>query len=940
MSSEGGELNHHSPHGQRVFGLVWRWFRAISRQNVEYTSNVSSRHAQTEDAASKFWSIYITEAERYDSALVESWKADMEGMLIFSGLFSASLTAFIIESYKNLIPDTGNMTVALLSQVSQQLSAQFNGSHLSIPSPIPFEVQTSSLICNGFWFVSLGLSLTCALLATLVEQWAREFLHKTEIRPSPVRRARVFSFLYYGISRFGIHAIVDIIPLLLHIALVLFFAGLAAFLLPINFAMTTIVSGILVVFLAFYTVITILPVVSLDCPYRTPLSAIFWRFVQYFALIFNLPSTNRSLTDAVLAAAMQRRDIRDERAVLWTLESLTDNTELLPFVETVHDIIYAPTGFRRVDDHLFRLVLQTTDSHTSLPSRILAFLWSAETLSPDDPLRNRRQVEGLRALWSLAFVASRISMLPMKEVYWINYTSLQPLTIPREYKLALYSVIDYTYLKNIRQRLEEIGTMLSLGAISTARERRRMIRCLRATVPSLDADVTVQQRGLRAEISSSLHILGRIATSDPDGPTSYDDFAVARRVIGDLTRRDQLWQFHFARNVVELLNSSFNEGLAPYNLLATCEEILPEVPTWPDGWQSMDVFSQALGPHAQNRPASLHVLLRDSSQNDLDVLMRCSLRLLPLLAPLCFVPTIHWYLAHRSRGVDAFEYAFTDCNWDTLSTSILDDMRSPSRISDDTLLGIATLCLWRHRSARLLDLRSVLSIIEATPQVHSSPGYPTLKAILLSSMLTLLAETVRGYMVSERSAQDIAGLLQGFAIHPLLHEAYKSFMKRQGAPPAMTETLDRIVEEISDQYAATFILFLSACTSAAQLPYKADDTITYLCLKWDLYTMRVKAGRQLEFAQAVLHLVEWACDVDNPRRAEVESVVHALWENLDDEKILVVSDPPSAAIFVQARALYQDPSGAKYPGLLGQSEGVHVGAPTASVTLSVDGVSG
>ncbi|KAJ7165469.1 hypothetical protein C8R43DRAFT_824255, partial [Mycena crocata] len=223
------------------------------------------------------WSVYISEAERYDSALVESWRADMEGLLIFSGLFSASLTAFIIESYKNLIPDTGEMTVALLFQVSQQLNAQFNGSQLVVSSPPPFETQTSSLVCNAFWFLSLGLSLTCALLATLVEQWAREFLHKTEIRPSPIRRARVFSFLYYGISRFGIHAIVDIIPLLLHLALVLFFAGLAAFLLPINLLMTAIVAGLLAAFLMFYAIITILPAVSLDCPYRTPLSGIFWR---------------------------------------------------------------------------------------------------------------------------------------------------------------------------------------------------------------------------------------------------------------------------------------------------------------------------------------------------------------------------------------------------------------------------------------------------------------------------------------------------------------------------------------------------------------------------------------------------------------------------------------------------------------------------------------
>jgi hypothetical protein len=36
-----------------------------------------------EAAAAKLWTVYISEAEKYDKSLVESWKSDMEGMLIF-----------------------------------------------------------------------------------------------------------------------------------------------------------------------------------------------------------------------------------------------------------------------------------------------------------------------------------------------------------------------------------------------------------------------------------------------------------------------------------------------------------------------------------------------------------------------------------------------------------------------------------------------------------------------------------------------------------------------------------------------------------------------------------------------------------------------------------------------------------------------------------------
>ncbi|KAJ7443141.1 hypothetical protein FB451DRAFT_1057068, partial [Mycena latifolia] len=195
----------------------------------------SDTDATEEAAAAKLWAVYVSEAEKYDKSLVESWKSDMEGLLIFAGLFSASLTAFIIESYKTLTPDTGDATVQILTQISQQLAASMSGNITAPPAPSShFTPPAASLICNIFWFISLGLSLTCALIATLLQQWARDFLHRADMRSSPIIRARIFSFLYYGLKQFNMHTVVDIIPLLLHASLVLFFAGLVAFLIPIN----------------------------------------------------------------------------------------------------------------------------------------------------------------------------------------------------------------------------------------------------------------------------------------------------------------------------------------------------------------------------------------------------------------------------------------------------------------------------------------------------------------------------------------------------------------------------------------------------------------------------------------------------------------------------------------------------------------------------------
>jgi hypothetical protein len=90
-----------------------------------------------------------------------------------SGLFSARLTAFIIESYKALEPDSGHLTMAAIAQVSQQLAAiasTWLNQVFVLPPPVSLNPTTASLWCNVLWFISLSLSLTCALLATLAEQ--------------------------------------------------------------------------------------------------------------------------------------------------------------------------------------------------------------------------------------------------------------------------------------------------------------------------------------------------------------------------------------------------------------------------------------------------------------------------------------------------------------------------------------------------------------------------------------------------------------------------------------------------------------------------------------------------------------------------------------------------------------------------------------------------
>jgi len=47
----------------------------------------------TEATAAKIWAVYVAEAEKYDKGLMESWKSDMEGMLIFVSPIQLLVTA-------------------------------------------------------------------------------------------------------------------------------------------------------------------------------------------------------------------------------------------------------------------------------------------------------------------------------------------------------------------------------------------------------------------------------------------------------------------------------------------------------------------------------------------------------------------------------------------------------------------------------------------------------------------------------------------------------------------------------------------------------------------------------------------------------------------------------------------------------------------------------
>ena len=241
-------------------------------------------------------------ASEEDKKMAESWKDDADGILIFvrryrlcpqllllirhtqTGLFSAAVASLISVSIQDLQQnpqDTSNFYLANTYQATINPNASS-----SLPtSPPPFTPPNYAIWVNGLWFLSLVISITCALLATLLQQWARRYLKVTQPRYSPHKRARIRAFFAEGVDKFLLPWAVEALPTMLHLSLFLFFAGLAVFLWNVNLTIFKLVLSWIGLCTALYGCITFLPILHHDCPYHTPLSLPVWHFVTGIQLL-------------------------------------------------------------------------------------------------------------------------------------------------------------------------------------------------------------------------------------------------------------------------------------------------------------------------------------------------------------------------------------------------------------------------------------------------------------------------------------------------------------------------------------------------------------------------------------------------------------------------------------------------------------------------------
>ena len=279
------------------------------------------------------------------------------------------MATFIIESYQQLSSDPSAATVLLLNQISQQISALSNGTQIPAPPPFSdasFRPTSSAIRVNILWFLSLTLSLMCALAATLMQQWARRYLQLAQSQTALHKRARTRAYLFEGVQMFRLSQAVEAVPALLHVSVFLFFVGLIEFLFSVNDIVAHAMFGVIVFFAAIYLLLTFLPNVRPNCPYRTPFSRdeLKWllfspaapvllvlagvsRFVHndklervYMRFLIFVQSSLWSMSDAIRAL---QKDI-EGRALLWTVATVDDDDEIEAFVEGIPGYITSGTS--------------------------------------------------------------------------------------------------------------------------------------------------------------------------------------------------------------------------------------------------------------------------------------------------------------------------------------------------------------------------------------------------------------------------------------------------------------------------------------------------------------------------------------------------------------------------------------------------------------------
>ncbi|KAJ7835717.1 hypothetical protein B0H14DRAFT_3870982 [Mycena olivaceomarginata] len=222
----------------------------------------------------------------------------------------------------------------------------------------------SSLVVNGTWFFSLGLTLISALAAVLAKGWLAQYTPATPgLRSKDACERHLRRLRYLRSREWRLAMIVAGIPLLIQIALLLFAVGLVVFTASDDSGISITLSVMTALTTCLYFLGTVLPWFSPACPFQTTMSDIIPGVAanrRYADSPEKQPPALRQPLSALQRAHLQWRKLTEflkkthhkpdrrqmEADVLaWMLTSSTDE-------KAIEEAVRAVAGANPTDDYL------------------------------------------------------------------------------------------------------------------------------------------------------------------------------------------------------------------------------------------------------------------------------------------------------------------------------------------------------------------------------------------------------------------------------------------------------------------------------------------------------------------------------------------------------------------------------------------------------------
>ncbi|KAI9443500.1 hypothetical protein H4582DRAFT_1200155 [Lactarius indigo] len=228
------------------------------------------------DGSNPLFSMYNEMTAEHDRKMAENWRSDADSAVIVNGLFSVMVAILLGRSYQDLRLNSQDVSAFYLSQIYQQSAGQNTTTPLpfKVSDPSTFSPAPSSVRASALWSLSLVISLASMVIATLLRQWARRYIHITQELCGPRNRARVRELIVRGVEMGQLQRMSSVLPGLFHLSVLLFLSGLVHS--SNNSAVDLVILLIVFIFIGLYCFASVIPLSPFGKILYTPLSSFAW----------------------------------------------------------------------------------------------------------------------------------------------------------------------------------------------------------------------------------------------------------------------------------------------------------------------------------------------------------------------------------------------------------------------------------------------------------------------------------------------------------------------------------------------------------------------------------------------------------------------------------------------------------------------------------------